>query len=220
MRYITFFILTCFPWQVFSSINSNDSIYQKTKILTGTYSSNSCIGNYNGELNTEFRWSQCKTIYRQFLDLVDSVSGTDEFPDYIKFLWKSDDVVLSRELIFKTAIAANGASLPPALRPYLTNLELESLAYHIVRDSASTEEVLRNGLFIFGNLGSEKYIDDLKAVAIDSVQPVAVIAVFNLEKIIKKRELLKPQLRDIYDQTDSDRFRSWLDKFVDKRGGW
>lgn len=80
--------------------------------------------------------------------------------------------------------------------------------------------MLINGLLILGNLGDEKYIDLLKISALNNRQRVAVVAVFSLSQIIDNREQLKPHLRDIYHQTDSARFKAFLDRYVEKRGGW
>lgn len=89
-----------------------------------------------------------------------------------------------------------------------------------MRDAESTQELLNNGLLIFGNLGDEKYIDVLKNAALNNSQRVAVVAVFSLSQVIESREQLKVHLRDIYEQTESDSFRRFLNKYVEKRGGW
>ncbi|HGF7167870.1 TPA: hypothetical protein AB5F34_004039, partial [Vibrio mimicus] len=87
------------------------------------------------------------------------------------------------------------------------------MAYYLVRDAESTEELLLNGLLIFGNLGDKKYVDVLKSTALNNRQRVAVVAVFSLSQIIESREQLKFHLRDIYEQTDSESFRSFLNKY-------
>lgn len=209
-----------YPWYAYSSITSSESIYHKTESLTNAFVRNECIENYTDQLFIDSSMSECQRIYRQFFNLVGSMSHSDEFPDYIEYLWMSDDIVLSNVLVFRTSIAANSAKLTPDLRPYLSDLELERLAYELVRREGSTEEILINGLLIFGNLGAEKYIDEVKNMAINSGEKVAIFAIFNLDQIINRREQLKLHLRDIYEQTDNERLRVFLDKFVDKRGGW
>ncbi|EMN6203373.1 hypothetical protein WB527_004344 [Vibrio vulnificus] len=220
MRVIIFYIAILSSWYAYCSNLDRDTIYQRTSGLASAYTQNDCIGNYNGQFIVEETFLQCKEIYRQFFDLLGLASRSDGFSEYIKHLWISEDIVFSEALLFRSAIAAYSARLSWTQRPYLSDQELEKMAYYLVRDAESTQELLINGLLIFGNLGGEKYIDVLKNAALNNSQRVAVVAVFSLSQVIESREQLRVHLRDIYEQTESDSFRRFLNKYVEKRGGW
>ncbi|ELS0754608.1 hypothetical protein QQ213_004466 [Vibrio vulnificus] len=220
MRVIIFYIAILSSWYAYCSNLDRDTIYQRTSGLASAYTQNDCVGNYNGQFIVEETFLQCKEIYRQFFDLLGLASRSDGFSEYIKHLWISEDIVFSEALLFRSAIAAYSARLSWIQRPYLSDQELEKMADYLVRDAESTQELLINGLLIFGNLGGEKYIDVLKNAALNNSQRVAVVAVFSLSQVIESREQLKVHLRDIYEQTESDSFRRFLNKYVEKRGGW
>ncbi|ENM5748185.1 hypothetical protein V9R52_004089, partial [Vibrio mimicus] len=220
MRVIIFYIAIFSSWHAYCSNLDWDTIYQRTSGLTNAYAQSDCVGNYNGQFVVEEKFLQCKEIYRKFFNLLGLASRSDGFPEYVKHLWSSEDMVFSEAILFRSAIAAYSARLNWTQRLYLSDQELEKLAYYLVRDAESTEELLLNGLLIFGNLGDKKYVDVLKSTALNNRQRVAVVAVFGLSQIIESREQLKFHLRDIYEQTDSDSFRRFLNKYVEKRGGW
>lgn len=220
MRFLTLCFAVLGSWHIHGSEIGNESIYQETMDLTNSYVLNDCLGNYNGRLSLEAPFTKCKEIYRQFFDFLGLVSRSDGFPEYAEYLWSSEDIVLSNDPLFRSAVAAFSARLDWAQRPFLSDSELEILANDLLRNGDLAEELLINGLLILGSLGDEKYIGVLKSAALNNRQRVAVVAVFSLSKIIDNREQLKHHLRDVYDQTDSTRFKAFLDRYVGKRGGW
>lgn len=213
----------------FSEVFNEDEFVDEIETRVMYYESRNCT-RYKGEYEPRTRYLEiCKAYYHTFLSelghtRVDTLDffGNDNprFVNAMARLWHSKNRVFRQDPLHRSALATIIAKFKPRNREYLTSDELETWAFSLLESSESTYYLKVNGLRILAGLGEPNYIYTMKDIAKDNVDNLGINAIYLLGSIIREREILKEHLYDIYQRTNHEEIKIFLDDYIKKEGGW
>lgn len=201
------------------AIGSEIDMIKHIDNLLKDYQGRDCEG-YHGEWYAP-DYADCQSIYFAFKNSIGiSIIQWDIQQEAKLFerLWYSNSPLLTENRLFRTRLLASIAKLPEELRSYITDEELEKLAFKQLMNTPTY--VRYDSIYILGDLGKRSYLDILIRLAIENQDGAGSVAVTSINRIIPDRRELRPILWNIRGQTKDKKFLKWLDKYMNKRGGW
>ncbi|WP_354623029.1 hypothetical protein [Psychromonas sp. MME2] len=201
------------------AIGSESDVIKHIDNLLNDYQKRDCEGYYGEWYAPDY--ADCQNLYFAFKNSIGVSTiqwDSQQKAKLLERLWHSNSALLAENRLFRTRLAASIAKLPEEQRGYLTNEELEKLAF---KQLMNTPTYIRyDSIYILGDLGKRSYLDVLIRLAIENQDGAGSVAVTSINRIIPDRRELRPILWDIRGQTKDIKFSKWLDKYMSKRGGW